>query len=195
MPRSRTVLSARHRRQVGAHNHRITHTATAESSNPHNVAPQPRGFVLGRFPYAGPVPTRATCDGRRPKNLHHPGRPTRDPDHRVGKAVAPREAAMRTVLPSAPRQRGRGPRRRLTGAARLASVPTGPSEVLPAAPRPTPRASPQHPRCILAAVVTVPCPSKTSTSTPRDRADRRLPATRRRTHGLAASRPARFGWR
>ena len=26
----------------------------SKSSNPHNLAPAPRGFVLGRFPYAGP---------------------------------------------------------------------------------------------------------------------------------------------
>ena len=38
------------------------------SSNPHNVAPVPRGFVLGRFPYAGPMPT-PTCDGRHPKTF------------------------------------------------------------------------------------------------------------------------------
>jgi hypothetical protein len=30
-----------------------TAAATPESSNPHNVALVPRGFVLGRFPYAG----------------------------------------------------------------------------------------------------------------------------------------------
>ena len=69
MLRSRTALSARRRQQVAARNHRITHTATAESSNPHNVALLPRGFVLGRFPYAGPVPRRATCGGRRPKTF------------------------------------------------------------------------------------------------------------------------------
>jgi uncharacterized protein len=29
----------------------------------------PRGFVLGRFPYAGPVPRRATFEARRPKTF------------------------------------------------------------------------------------------------------------------------------
>jgi integrase len=37
--------------------------------NPHRPSPQPCGFVLGRFPYAGPVPRRATGDGRRPKTF------------------------------------------------------------------------------------------------------------------------------
>lgn len=39
----------------------------SKTRNPHRPSPQPRGFVHGRFPYAGPVPGRATGDGRRPK--------------------------------------------------------------------------------------------------------------------------------
>ncbi len=37
--------------------------------NPHRPSPQPRGFVLGRFPYAGPMPKRTTGDGRHPKTF------------------------------------------------------------------------------------------------------------------------------
>lgn len=69
MQRSRTALSVRYCRELAAHNRHATHTATPESSNPHNVAPVPRGFVLGRFPYAGPVPRRATFEARRPKTF------------------------------------------------------------------------------------------------------------------------------
>ena len=41
----------------------------SKTRNPHRPSPQPRGFVLGRFPYAGPVPRRATGDGRHPKTF------------------------------------------------------------------------------------------------------------------------------
>ena len=41
----------------------------SKTSNPHRTSPQPRGFVHGRFPYAGPMPRRATSDGRHPKTF------------------------------------------------------------------------------------------------------------------------------
>ena len=43
----------------------------SKTRNPHRPSPQPRGFVLGRFrfPYASPVPGRATDNGRRPKTF------------------------------------------------------------------------------------------------------------------------------
>jgi hypothetical protein len=40
-----------------------------KTRNPHRPSPQPRGFVHGRFPDAGPVPRRAAGDGRRPKTF------------------------------------------------------------------------------------------------------------------------------
>jgi hypothetical protein len=48
-------------------------TAAAESSNPHNVALVARGFVHGRFPYAGPCPDAPPAMAGIRK-LHHPGR-------------------------------------------------------------------------------------------------------------------------
>ena len=41
----------------------------SKTRNPHRPSPQPRGFVLGRFSYAGPMPRRATGDGRHPKTF------------------------------------------------------------------------------------------------------------------------------
>jgi hypothetical protein len=48
-----TVFSARWRPRAPLRTRRATAAATPESSYPHNVALVPRGFVLGRFPYAG----------------------------------------------------------------------------------------------------------------------------------------------
>jgi len=59
MPRSQTALSVRHPRHAATRSRRASHTAAPETSNPHNGVLVTRGFVLGRFPYAGPVPTRA----------------------------------------------------------------------------------------------------------------------------------------
>ena len=45
------------------------HHNQAKLANPHRPSPQPRGFVLGRFSYAGPMPRRVACDGRHPKTF------------------------------------------------------------------------------------------------------------------------------
>jgi hypothetical protein len=75
MPRSRTPLSARHRRQAATRRPRASHTTAPKSSNPHNGALVTRGFMLGRLPYAGLVPRRATGDGRHPKTFTIYGAP------------------------------------------------------------------------------------------------------------------------
>ena len=81
MPRSRTALSVKHPRHAATRNRRTSHTAAPEFSNPHNVAPVPRGLVLGRFPYAGPVPhaRSVTAGVRKPSPLQTFEGPIDDP--------------------------------------------------------------------------------------------------------------------
>jgi hypothetical protein len=82
MTRSRTAITTSCRGQIASRNHSATRSAAPESSNPHNVAPVPRGFVLGRFPYAGPMPHArpARAGIRKPSPSWSLSRPILDPE-------------------------------------------------------------------------------------------------------------------
>jgi hypothetical protein len=65
-------------------------------SNPHNVAPVPRGFVLGRFPYAGPMPlARSAMAGiRKPSPSRSVAGARRDPETGHSAKLRPRLLAQ-----------------------------------------------------------------------------------------------------
>ena len=90
----------------------------SKSSNPHNLAPAPRGFVLGRFPYAGPSPhgrpamagirkpspTRPSGDlGRRPRSGHLDAARTRDGLNAVSRGQRDRTHDLREISMAATR--------------------------------------------------------------------------------------------
>src|SRR5690349_1889895 len=110
MTHSHSAITTSCRESIESRNHRATHSLTPESSNPHNVAPVPRGFVLGRFPYAGPsLHERPTMAGaRKPSPSQSPTRSGSflESGHNAGRMGG---GEVRTVRSAHPTRRDRTP--------------------------------------------------------------------------------------